>query len=44
VEGMAKGLEQQYPELMGTAYNLIDPEEMKILKNQAQALKKQKIY
>jgi len=44
MEGMAKGLEQQYRELLGTAYNLIDPEEMKILKNQAQELKKQKGY
>lgn len=44
VEGMAKGLEQQYPDIMATVYSLIDPEEMLIIKKQAQELKSKKGY
>ena len=41
---MAKNLEQQYPEMMGTLNKLIDPEEMKILESQAMELKKKRGY
>lgn len=40
----AKGLEQQYPELMATISKLIDPEEMQIIKKQCQELKSKKGY
>ncbi len=36
---IAKGVEQQYPEIMTILYNLIDPEEMKTIKKQAQEIK-----
>ncbi len=42
--GMAKGLEEQYPDKMSTFYDLLDPEEMTIIKKQAQALKSKKGY
>ncbi|MBN2178738.1 MAG: hypothetical protein JW743_04865 [Deltaproteobacteria bacterium] len=38
-DGMAKGLEKQYPDLIGTIKELIDPEEMAIIKKQCQELK-----
>jgi len=41
---MARELEKQYPVLMGTIYGLIDPEEMLILKQDAQDLKAKKGY
>ena len=41
---MAKELEKQYPVLMETFYTLMDPEEMTILKKQAQEIKSQKGY
>lgn len=41
---MAKGLEQQYPAMMQTLSDLIDREEMRILKKQAQELKRKKGY
>ncbi len=44
INDMAKGLEQQYPKIMETLSNLIDPEEMRILKRQAQELKRKKGY
>ena len=44
LNGMAKGLEQQYPELMATFDKLIDTEEMKALQNQARELKKNRGY
>jgi hypothetical protein len=44
LNGMAKGLEQQYPELMATLDKLIATEEMKILQTQAQELKKKRGY
>jgi len=39
---MAKEMEKQYPSLMETIYTLIDPEEMIIIKKQAQELKSEK--
>jgi len=42
VDGIAKGMEQQYPELVGVFYNLLDPEEMDMIKKQAQELKNKK--
>ena len=42
--GMAKGLEEQYPDIMSTFYKLLDPEEMTIIKKDAQVLKKKKGY
>lgn len=41
---MAKEMEKQYPVLMGTIYTLIDPEEMAIIKGQAQEVKSNKGY
>lgn len=41
---MAKEMEKQYPVLMETFYTLMDPEEMSILKKQAQEIKTQKGY
>ena len=41
---LAKGLEKQYPDLMGTISQLIDPEEMRIIKKQCQELKSKKGY
>jgi len=40
----AKQLEKQYPDLMATISPLIDPEEMRIIKKQAQELKSKKGY
>lgn len=42
--GMAKGMEEQYPDIMSTFYNLLDPEEMTIIKKEARALKSKKGY
>jgi len=44
LDGMAKGMEQQYPDIMGNVYNLIDAEEMSIVRKQAQELKSKKEY
>jgi hypothetical protein len=44
IDGMAKGVEQQYPQMMATIYKLIDSEEMKIIKKQAHELKVKKGY
>ena len=44
LDGMAKGMGQKYPEIMAKVYNLIDVEEMGILKKQAQELKSKKGY
>ena len=44
LDGMAKGMEQQYPDIMANVYNLIDAEEMSIIKKQAQELKSKKGY
>lgn len=44
MNGLAKGLEKQYPELMATISKLIDPEEMRIIKKQCQELKNKKGY
>ena len=41
---VAKEVEQQYPNLMATIAKLIDPEEMKMIKKQAQELKSKKGY
>jgi hypothetical protein len=41
---MAKEMEKQYPVLMETIYTLIDPEEMTIIKEQAQEVKSKKGY
>jgi len=41
---IAKEVEKQYPAMMTTFYTLIDPEEMAIIKKQAQELKAQKGY
>ncbi len=41
---MAQGLEKQYPNLMSTIAGLIDPEEMRILRRQAQEIRKKKGY
>ena len=43
-DGMAKGIEQQYTDMIGTIDSLIDPEEMAIIKKQAQELKSQRGY
>lgn len=40
--GMAKGLEEQYPDIMSTFYKLLDAEEMTIIKKEAQELKSRK--
>jgi len=42
--GMAKGMEEQYPGIMGTIDSLIDPEEIEIIKKQCQELKSKKGY
>jgi hypothetical protein len=42
--GMARGLEEQYPEIMNTFYKLLDPEEMTIIKKEARELKSKKGY
>jgi len=44
INGMAKGLDQQYPEVMATIYSLIDPQEMAIIQKQAKELKTKKGY
>lgn len=41
---VAKEVEQQYPNFMATISKLIDPEEMRIIKKQAQELKSKKGY
>ena len=41
---VAKEIEKQYPEFMATISKLIDPEEMRIIKKQAQELKSKKGY
>ena len=41
---VAKGLEQEYPQLMSTMEGIVDPEEMRVLKKQAQELKRKKSY
>lgn len=41
---VVRGIEQQYPNLMATIAKLIDPEEMRIIKKQAQELKSKKGY
>jgi len=43
-DGMASGIEQQYPDILGTIDRLIDPEEMQIIKKQAQELKTKRGY
>jgi len=40
--GMAKGFEEQYPEIMNIIYNSLNPGEMIIIKKEAQALKSKK--
>ena len=40
----AKTLEEQYPDIMATFYNLVDPEEMAVIKKQAQELRSKKGY
>ena len=42
--GMARGMEQQYPGLMETIFSLVDPEEMSISREQAQELKSKKVH
>ena len=42
--GMAKGVEEQYPAIMGAIGSLIDPEEMEIIKKQCQEIKSKKGY
>jgi hypothetical protein len=44
INDVAKGIEKQYLELMDTISKLIDPEEMRIIKKQAQELKSKKGY
>lgn len=44
INDIVKGIEKQYPELMDTISKLIDPEEMKIIKKQAQEVKSKKGY
>lgn len=44
IDDLAKGLEQQYPKMLETLSNLIDPEEMRVIKRQAQELKRKKGY
>ncbi len=41
---LAKGLEKQYPELLAAVLKNIDPEEMRIIKKQAQELRSKKGY
>ena len=41
---MARGVEEQYPDIMGTIDSLIDPEEMEVIKKQCQELKGKKGY
>lgn len=41
---MAKEVEKQYPAVMETIYKLIDPEEMTIIRKQAQEVRKNKGY
>lgn len=41
---IAREIEKQYPDMMTTFYTLIDPEEMGVIKKQAQELKTQKGY
>lgn len=41
---LARGLEQQYPTAMKTLSDLIDPQEMRVIKRQALELKKKKGY
>lgn len=41
---LARNLEKQYPDLMAQIVRLLDPQEMKILKKQAQELKTKKGY
>ena len=40
----AKALEENYPDIMATFYNLVDPEEMAVIKKQAQELRSKKGY
>lgn len=44
MDDLAKGMEQQYPRILETLSNLLDPEEMRIIKRQAQALKGKRGY
>ena len=44
INDIARGIEKQYPDLMATIAKLIDPEEMRIIKKQAQELKSKKGY
>ncbi len=41
---VARGIERQYPNFMATIAKLIDPEEMAVIKKQAQELKGKKGY
>lgn len=41
---VAKGIENQYPDIMTTISKIIDPEEMRIIKKQVQELKSKKGY
>lgn len=43
-DDMAKGIEQQYPEIMANIAKLIDVEEIRIIKKQCQELKSKKGY
>lgn len=43
-DGMAKGVEEQYPGIVGTIDSLIDPEEMEIIKKQCQEIKSKEGY
>lgn len=42
--GMARGAEEQYPNIMSTIDSLIDPEEMEVIKKQCQNIKSKKGY
>ena len=44
INDVAKGIEQRYPDIMTTIFNLIDPEEMSIIKKQCQELRSKKGY
>ena len=44
MDDVAKGIEKEYPNFMATFSKLIDPEEMRIIKKQAQELKSKKGY
>lgn len=44
MDDLAKGLEQQYPKMLETFSNMLDSEEMRVIKKQAQGLKKTKGY